>query len=271
MPYPYTHHAAGFVLVAILIAFWPSYFGSIGEAPFAFHAHAVIATAWVLLVALQSWSIHHRRISLHRTCGRASLVLFPLLTATLVMIMDVSATVYAQGDAYYAVVGPVFGIATLVALIAYLVLIPFALRNRRNARLHGGFMVATLFLLWEPAASRLLVGFVEPFAIEGPADFGKIDDVIALGSAMVVPIGIWLYAKNREHGAPFLIGTVFLVAQIAAVYLVADTGIWRRAFASYADWTPVLSASAGLVIGAIAVWIGWRNPKARQVEAVPIA
>lgn len=261
MPYPFTHHAAVFVFVVTLIAFWPSYFGQIGEAPFAFHAHAVIASSWLLLLALQSWSIHNRRIGLHRTCGRASLVLFPLLIATLVMIMDVSASIYAGGDAYYAVVGPVFGSATAVALLAYLVLITLALRYRRTPRLHGGFMVASLFFLWEPAASRLLVGFVEPFAIRGPADFTKIDDAIALASAMVVPVGIYLYATNRKHGAPFLIGTGFLIAQIAAVYWVADTEAFRQAFAAYAQWTPVSSAVTGLALGALAAWIGWQYPR----------
>jgi hypothetical protein len=269
MPYPYTHHAAVLVLAATVIAFWPSYFGSLADAPLAFHAHAIVATAWVLLVALQSWSIHHRRIGLHRVCGRTGLVLFPLLIATLVMIMDVSAAAFAAGGPYYAVAGPVFGAATCVALIAYLVLVTLAVRHRRDPRAHGGFMVATLFFLWEPAATRLLVGFVKPFAIGGPDDFGKIDDAIALGSAMVLPVGIYLSATVRTSRAPFVIGTAFLAAQIAAVYLLAGAEFFRRAFDAYAEWTPVISALAGLTLGAIAARIGWKYPSQRRTVGAP--
>ncbi|MBS3745293.1 MAG: hypothetical protein KGY48_13140 [Wenzhouxiangellaceae bacterium] len=265
MPYRFTHHAAAFVFVAILVAFWPSYFGQLGDAPLAFHSHAIIASGWVLLIVLQSWSIHNGRLGLHRTFGRASLVLFPLLIMTLVMIMDVSAATFAGGDPYYAVVGPVFGAATLVAMLAYLVLITLALRYRRHVHLHSGFMVTSLFFLWEPAASRLLARYIEPFSIGGPADFHKVVDLIAIGTAMVVPVGVYLYATNRKRGTPFLIATGFLIAQIAAVCWIADTETFRRAFAAYAQWVPAYTASAGLALGALAAWIGWRYP-ARQAK-----
>lgn len=262
MPYPFTHHAAALVLVAVIIGFWPSYFGQLGEAPLAFHVHGLVASAWLLLVGFQSWTIHNGRRGLHRWFGRTSLVLFPLLIMSLVMIADLSASIFASGDSYYAVVGTTFGLATWVALLAYLVLITLALRHRRNVRLHGGFMVASLFFLWEPAASRLLVEYAGPFAIEGPADFGKVKHVIALSSAMVVPVGLYLYAKNRAHGLPFLIGTGFLLAQIAAIYWIADLGVFRDFFAAYAQWGPGITAGAGLVVGAAAAWIGWQYPKA---------
>jgi len=91
MPYPRAHYFIALVLLATIVGFWPSYFGNLGEAPLAFHVHGIVATAWVVLVASQSWLIHSGRNTLHRNFGMASLVLLPLLTGSLVMISNVSA------------------------------------------------------------------------------------------------------------------------------------------------------------------------------------
>src|SRR5689334_3909366 len=82
MPYRYAHHALLLGLLPItLFAFWPAYFGRLGQAPFAFHAHGLTATAWILLVMAQSWSIHARRFALHRQLGQLLFVAVPLFVA----------------------------------------------------------------------------------------------------------------------------------------------------------------------------------------------
>jgi hypothetical protein len=91
MPYPHAHYLIALVFLATIVGFWPSYFSNLDDAPLAFHVHGITASAWVVLVAYQSWSIHSRHNTLHRKSGLASLVLLPLLTGSLVMIANVSA------------------------------------------------------------------------------------------------------------------------------------------------------------------------------------
>ena len=75
MPYKYGHYYVGFVLAVILTGFWASYFRIIGGVPFAFHVHAFSATSWLLLLILQSLSIHQRHNAFHKLAGLASFVL----------------------------------------------------------------------------------------------------------------------------------------------------------------------------------------------------
>lgn len=91
MPYPKALYVIGLLAVVTLIGFWPRYFAANEDVPFAFHVHGLISSAWILLVAFQVWSIQRGYRSLHRQAGRLSFFLLPLFTASLVMIVNVSA------------------------------------------------------------------------------------------------------------------------------------------------------------------------------------
>jgi hypothetical protein len=260
MPYPRAHYFIALVLLATIVGFWPSYFGNLGEAPLAFHVHGIIATAWVVLVASQSWLIHSGRNTLHRNFGMASLVLLPLLTGSLVMIANVSAARYTVGGPYYDLLGPIFGYATAIPLIAYIVLFAQALRNRQQVYLHSGYMLGTVFFLWEPAAARLLVNFFPPMGIEGPAEFYKAGDAIALGIVLPLLLAIYLYLRNRKVGMPFLIVAMFLGVQIGGIYWIADTEVWRQFFSWYATLPATSTVGSGVLLGALSAWYGWRQP-----------
>lgn len=269
MPYPLAHYALGFVLLVTVVAFWPSYFGQLSEAPVAFHVHGVAAVLWIVLAGFQSWTIHNGRRSLHRSMGLASLVVFPVLIASLVMIANVSAEAHAAGEPYRRQVGPVFVWATAAALGAYLWLFRQALRYRHRVHLHAGYMLATIFFLWEPAASRLLVGFFPPMAIGGPEDFHKVLHAIALGSAMVVPVALWLYLRRERGREPLLAAILLLLLQIGGIYTVAGTDLWRDGVEAYAGIPEPVTVGAGLLLGIGAAWWGWTRPRTEVVSPQP--
>lgn len=267
MPYSKAHYFIALILVATIIGFWPSYFGNLGSAPMAFHIHGIIAMAWVVLLIFQSWSIHSKRIKLHRSTGLASFVLLPLMTGSLVMIANVSAAGFLDGSPYYDLVGPVFGYATLIPFIAYLVLYCQALRHRREVYLHAGYMLGTAFFMWEPAAARLLVGFVPPLEISGPEDFHNAIHAIALGIVLPLLLAIYLYFRNRKLGVPFLVTSVFLFLQIAGLYWIADSAVWREFFRWYATLPATITVGSGFLLGVIATWYGWTKPYKRPSVA----
>lgn len=269
MPYPLAHYALGLVLLVTVVAFWPSYFGQLSEAPVAFHVHGVSAILWIVLAGFQSWTIHDGRRRLHRSMGLASLGLFPVLIASLVMIANVSAEAHAAGDAYGRQVGAVFVWATAAALVAYLWLFKEALRNRHRVHLHAGYMLATVFFLWEPAASRLLVGFFPPMAIGGPADFHKIPHAIALGSAMAIPVAFYLYLRRDRGRAPLLATIFLLLLQIGGIYTVAGTDLWRAGVEAYAGLPGWVTVGAGFLLGALAAGWGWTGLRTAGVSPQP--
>lgn len=166
----------------------------------------------------------------------------------------------AEGGLYYSQVGPVFGYVTFVPFLAYPVVYALALRNRRNIHRHAGYMLATLFPLWEPGWVRIMLGIIPSMSINGPGDFHKVTDGIALSIAMALAVAIFLYFRDRKHGTPFLLIGVFLALQIAGCYWVADTELWRGWFDAYSQAPAVMIVTTGFLVGTIAGWVGWRQP-----------
>lgn len=261
MPYKYAYLLLGLVLVVTIIGFWPTYFSIIDDVPFAFHAHAFTATAWIILVGFQSWSIHHGARVLHRKVGIFSLLLFPLLIASFVMIINVSASRFLKGDSqFWQQFGPIFGYIMVTAITAYLVLFFQALRHRRNVYLHAGYMLATPFMLWEASFGRVLNQYVPSFQIEGPAELHKVMDAIVISDMMAVALASFLYLRNRKHGTPFLVVAALLLAQIGGIYLL-DEALWlRELFTSYGQLSQEATVGTGFVLGALVAWLGWTKP-----------
>ena len=71
MPYRFAYLYVAVVLVVTIIGFWPSYFSIIDDVPFAFHAHAFTATAWVIL-CLEAYKTHRDIVFAARAKLRSS-------------------------------------------------------------------------------------------------------------------------------------------------------------------------------------------------------
>lgn len=258
MPYKLGHYWVGLVLVVTVAGFWASYFRLIGDVPFAFHFHAFTATCWMVLLLVQSVSIHWRANAFHRLMGQASFALFPLLIAGLVMIINRSAERFAaQEDAFIVMLAPSFGIGMLVAIAAYLTLYYRALRDRRNLKLHAGYMLATPMILFESPFSRLMeqvAPWMNVIGSEGPR---AVLDTIAISDVLVAAFALALYLRDPRHGAPWLITIGFVLTQAVLMWFAPDMPAITRLFAAYSQIPAGLTVTLGLIAGAAVAWAGW--------------
>lgn len=258
MPYRFGHFFVGFVLLVTVTGFWASYFTLVGRVPLAFHVHALTATCWLLLLIAQSLTIHHRRNGLHRLIGKASFLMFPLLIIGFVMIINVSAARFAAGESpFISALGPAFGIGMIIAIGAYLTLFYLALRNRRNVRLHAGYMLATPLILFESPFSRLmaeLFPWMNFIGSEGPRG---LLDMIAVSNMLVAVFAMTLYLMDRRNGAPWLIATVFVLLQSVVMWFAPDVAGLDRWFAAYAQLPPALTIAFGALAGLAVTYAGW--------------
>ena len=273
MPYKYGHYFVGFVLLVVLSGFWASYFTLIGHVPLAFHVHALTATSWLLLIIVQSVAIHARKNAIHKVVGKASFVMFPLLIAGFVMIINVSAARFAAEESpFIAVLGPAFGIGMAIAIAAYLTLFHLALRNRRNIKLHAGYMLATPMILFESPFSRLMDAafpWMNVIGSEGPR---AVLDTILISDGLVAVFAMALYFMDRRNGAPWLVTTFFLVLQGAVMWIAPDIPGLGDAFAAYSAAPPALMVALGVLAGGAAGYLGWtggRQTRRPLVNATP--
>ena len=259
MPYKHGHYFVGAVLIVILGGFWASYFAPIGAVPLAFHVHAFTAMSWLLLLIVQHVSIHRRSNAFHKQMGKANFVLFPLLILGFIMIIDVSARRYAaQQSPFIMHNGPAFGIGMGIAITAYLTLYYQALKNRRNVKLHAGFMLATPLILFESPFGRLMDQFFPWMNFIGSEGPQVVQDQIAISDGLAILFAMTLYFMDRKHGAPWLIASCFMGLQAVVMWFAPGVPLLGKLFLAYSAIPLPVAIMAGLAAGVLAGWLGWR-------------
>jgi hypothetical protein len=260
VPYKHAHYFVGAVLLVIFGGFWASYFSVVGgPMPLAFHVHAVTSMVWLMLLIVQHMSIHRRANALHKQMGLASFVLFPLLMLGFVMIINVTADRYvAQESEFVMYLGPAFGGALTIALVAYCTLFYLALKHRRNVKLHAGYMLATPMILFESPFGRLMdqyIPWLNVIRTEGPHE---VLSSIAFSDGLMIAFAMALYFMDRKHGAPWLVATGFMAFQAVFVWFAPQIPGLGSAFGAYATIPHSVTILLGVIAGAAAGWLGWR-------------
>jgi hypothetical protein len=259
MPYPRAHYYVLVVMAVIAVGFWPSYFAVWGSVPWQFHAHGVVASIWVAMVAAQSWTAHHRQLPLHRAVGKSSLFLFPFLIAGLSAIIDVTAKGYVASDGPARMMfGGSFLIGLVVAIAAYVAVYYRALKFRRQVWVHSGYMLTTPLILFESPFSRILNGFMPGLQIRGLEDLHLIMPSILWSIALELAIVAAIWLRYREKARPFLVAGGFIVAQLLTMGLMADVALLRSLLAALGHVPSAAVVGTGFAIGALTSWAGWR-------------
>ena len=268
MPYRHAKYFVGFALVVIIVGFWDSYFVPIADVPTAFHVHAFTAITWVVLLLFQDWSIRTRRRNLHKIGGMLSLFLFPFLIVGFVMIINVSAAGYVANENPAArFLGPSFGLAMMLAILAYLTLFYQALKNRRNLRLHAGYMLTTPLILFESPFSRIMLSYL-PFLVFTESEFPqRILDVIVIAMGISIAFALVLYLRDRKSGIPFLVAAGFLFAESVCMYVGTNIEWVRNGFEAFAQIPTALTLLVGFLLGVAVSWSGWKSVDSRALRS----
>ena len=213
---------AGFLLLAA-VAFWPTYLSKPTESSGYTHAHAATATAWMVLLILQSWAIGSRRVALHRFFGKCSYVLAPLLVLSVTLLAH-SRIKGISGEAYAIQTYILYLQVSLAVLFA--VSYGLAIWNRRSVARHSRFMVCTALTLVDPVLIRILL-WIDPAPTWNYQwlTFGVTD--------LVLLVLIWLERSNRAGRGvfPAMLG-LFVAIQLPALLGWTDGPLWQ----AFARW-----------------------------------
>lgn len=272
MPYPRAHWYVLLVIAVTIAGFWESYFSTFTAGPWQFHAHAMGASLWVMLVATQSWTAHRRQFAWHAAAGKASLLLFPFLVGGLAAIIDLTAKGYVAGEgATRALFGGSFLVGLLLAIAAYVALYYHALKYRRKVWLHSGYMLATPLILWESPFSRLMITFVPGLGVAGPQDFPHILEAIIWAMATALAFCLFMRWRFGARAQPFLVASLFIAAQMVAMGQLGDLTIVRSTLAFIGHLPSGLVVAAGFATGALTSWAGWNAGKRPPVPIAAMA
>ena len=258
MPYRHAHYFLLLLIPLKGLAFWRGYFSDLAGASYAFHFHGITATLWILLLAFQSWSIHHRQNSLHRAIGYTSFGLLPLFTVGGLLVLQTMAVKFqGAADPFNVMYGARLGTLDFVSTFSIPWLFYMALRWRRKVHLHARYMLVTVFFLLPPIFARLLP-ILPPLSMEGPDGLSKFVYCLHLANLLAIGIAFALHARAPKHGRPFVTVSLLMLAQSIFFETVARTEAWETMFASLADVPLPALVSAGLAMGAAAALLGWK-------------
>jgi hypothetical protein len=156
MPYRHAHYGLLALFPLIVVSFWPGYFGHLGTARLAQHAHGISAMTWLALLAAQSWLAHAKRLALHRVAGLATFAVVPLFAAAGLCGVRDMAVQMSAGSPFEAFAAPALAPDDLSSIVALVGFVAAALAARRRVRRHAAWMLATALLVLPPMVTRLI-------------------------------------------------------------------------------------------------------------------
>ncbi len=257
MPYRHAHRWLILLFPMIALAFWPGYFGRLGTAPFALHAHGITATAWLALLTVQSWSIATGRIAWHRASGLATFVVLPLFAAAGPLALHSMASSWrTDADPFHAAYGARLAIADLIAGAAVIAMVAYALWQRRRVAVHASAMLATALLVLPPILGRLLPA-VPGYPSGGVAGLDGFHLSFELANVLTLLIAIVLAMRREARGVGFAFAAIATAAQMIAFETIGDTAAWHRCVMLLTDMPPGLLAVAAMVASGALLWWAW--------------
>ena len=264
MPHRHAHYYLLALFPVIALAFWPAYFSRLGAAPLALHFHGVTAFLWILLLAGQSWTMHHRERALHRTMGKASFVLFPLfLAGGLLVIQSMSRTTSLGVSPFYNLYGSGLAVHDVISSIAIAAFYFQAMKWRWKVNQHARYMLATILFLLGPIFARVLP-ILPPLAMSGPADLHRFESSYHLANMIAVVIAVFLAWRSGRHGRPYAFAAIICAGQSLAFATLPWFSSWQTLFVGIGSAHAALLAGLGIALGAAVAWLGWNAvPKAR--------
>ena len=215
---------AGFTM-AMLVAFWPSYFSRLAEQPSSHHhAHGIAMSLWLVLLVAQASLMRSGNRALHRRLGLLSYLLVPVIVV--VTLRFVHYTVQ-EGPAELGAYGLFFLALVVVTLVGFVTLYALAMLNRAQPAVHARYMVATIFPLFPPVTDRLFGRFM-PSIIDSMPRIGGAPIIqcagFAIADVILVGLAIWDWQTNGRR--VFAIALAVVVAAQAAILTLHNFGFW---------------------------------------------
>lgn len=272
MPYRHAHWWILALFPLAGLAFWPTYLSALPTAPPSLHFHGITASLWLVLLAMQSWSIHHGRRAFHKTNGLVSLALFPLFLAGGATIFVGMAQRYVTAASPFSAIWPPhLAWLDFVAVGGMAYFYFQALKHRRKVGPHSSWLLATAIFLLPPILGRLAP---IPLGMDfsDPGVFAKMGPAFHTGNAVTALISFAIAWRAGRNGRPFVIAGLLTLLSSLLFEFPGGTAAWKATYANAAAIPTLAMALAAALAGAAIGWAGWvagKRPAAPDAEPLP--
>jgi len=224
--YRYGFLFATLVFGIVIWGFWPSFYGHPLSLKTNMHyVHATATTLWIMLLVTQPLLIRLNNRSLHKTMGKLTYLIFPLMIVTGWFLIQSRQHALTEVDDFsygffYLIVQ-----STFVETLFY----GLGLYYRKEPAMHGRWMLATAFPLLPAATDRLLgrIFYENPLAAQYTG--------WAVADLVLVVLSIWDWRTHKKLNV-FPIALVIMIIHHTDWYFVGQIPAWHH----FADWFAAL-------------------------------
>lgn len=176
------------------------------------HVHAVLFTAWLVLLLVQSSLIRVRKHAVHARLGQWGLAVAALMVVTAVIVILQKPRLTEASRAFI--------FTPLLSLAMFSVLVTLAIRFRRDGATHKRLMLlATTLVMGAPITRLMMMVGIGP---------GPYLHHVLIYALLLLPLVIHdLWRLGRLHPAT-LWGGLFLLSRHPLQALIAHTEAWQR-------------------------------------------
>ncbi|CAN5412557.1 hypothetical protein BH11BAC3_BH11BAC3_45430 [soil metagenome] len=147
-----------FILVFVVWGFFKSYFGlfpTFTGLTTVQHFHGLMMLSWFAMLIIQPMLIRYKKIEWHRSLGKFSYVLIPLILLSLFLVTKMG---YIRNAATMPKEAAIGNLAlNLPDLFAFAIFYVLAIINIKNTSAHMRYMIATSLLLLGPGTGRAFI------------------------------------------------------------------------------------------------------------------
>jgi uncharacterized membrane protein len=214
-------YIAGLLLLAIP-AFWPTYLNPPKvEADWHVHVHGIAMFLWLALLITQTALIRANSRALHRSIGKVSYALVPVIVASTFLLANYRMRQGLNEELLY------FFYLQVALMAVFVFAYSLAIRHRRTPAIHARYMLCTALAVLDPIVARILFNSLgTDYPWTQVATFGMADAIL---------LGLMLKDRREGNGLrvfPFMLA-VFVATQIPAFFLY-KMSVWRAFTAGFA-------------------------------------
>jgi hypothetical protein len=213
------------ILLAGVLAFWPKYLSrSFDQVDNYTHVHAAAMTLWCAILIAQPFLVRARRLEWHRSLGRITYGLVPVLIVASVLLAHLR---FRQMDDATFRAEAFFLYLPLSAIILFTLLYGCAIRFRRTTGLHARCMIGTALVMIDPVLGRIMAFYLPPLPSV------DLHQMVTWGVTDLILIGLIVAERRREHHRQVFPAMLGLFVIVQSYWFLGAQG---ESFRSFADW-----------------------------------
>ncbi len=219
------------LIPVILVGFYPTYLAKLpGSMDVIIHIHTFFMSCWLVLAITQPILVRRKKIRWHRTLGKISYVIMPLVlfSGYLVIRFSYQARIDRAGGGVVDAATLAFIKTDMYIPIIYLawlaVFYTLAVIWRRRMIFHATFMFAAILTMLGPSVDRILMQLYQYFDRE--FDFFAETFVFILIDILLLGLLYYHWRKNYPVKAAVLALSIYFMGQLG-YFLLPKTQGWQ--------------------------------------------